>query len=286
MKSVSAVIVTYNRLAMLKNLLYHMDEQTYSLANILIVNNNSSDGTREYLAELEGRYVVLNLEENTGSAGGFAVGINKAYTFESDFIWVLDDDGVPKLDALEKLMTTVDGVLTHYAACNLVTSDKEYLIANPMDFNSRRILAHPGGPFNGILLSRLLLKEVGVPMKSFFIWGEEYEFLNRIQEAGFLTFTVLDSLLVHKSTKIDYRTNGRLPLYARNLVFQFRLKNTDEKGYYISLLALFFRIIRVQLKVLQHGRFVTFFKTCSAVFYGFTKRNLSQEYLEARNIFK
>jgi GT2 family glycosyltransferase len=286
MRSITAVIVTYNRLSMLKNLLEHLDNQSYPLTDVIIVNNNSNDGTREYLSDLEGQYVVLNLDKNLGSAGGFAEGLKKAYSTGSEFIWVLDDDGVPNLDALEKLMTTVDGVLTHYAACNLVTSDNEYLIGNPADFNFRRILAHPGGPFNGILLSRLLLKEVGVPMNSFFIWGEEYEFLNRIQEAGFLTFTVLDAILVHKSTKIDYRTNKRLPMYVRNLVFQFRLKKSGGKSYFVLLLAVIFRIIRLQLKVLQYFRIGTFFRTCSAVYYGFMKKNLLQEYLEARSIFK
>ena len=49
---VDAVIVTYNRLKLLKECISAVLNQTKSINNIIVVNNSSSDGTPEYLKEL------------------------------------------------------------------------------------------------------------------------------------------------------------------------------------------------------------------------------------------
>ena len=53
--SVCAVIVTYNRLDVLKNSLAGIVAQTAKISTILVVDNNSTDGTREYLISLHGQ---------------------------------------------------------------------------------------------------------------------------------------------------------------------------------------------------------------------------------------
>ena len=48
---IDAVVVTYNRLAKLKKVLESFDKQTLIPGTIVIVNNNSNDGTFEFLNE-------------------------------------------------------------------------------------------------------------------------------------------------------------------------------------------------------------------------------------------
>ena len=52
---VTAVVVTYNRLKLLKECIEALLAQTYPEMDILVVNNNSTDGTQEYLDELTGK---------------------------------------------------------------------------------------------------------------------------------------------------------------------------------------------------------------------------------------
>ena len=50
--------------------------------DILVVNNNSSDGTKEYLNSLTDnniKFYIYNLDTNLNGAGGFNYGIKKAY---------------------------------------------------------------------------------------------------------------------------------------------------------------------------------------------------------------
>ena len=52
-KKVCAIIVTYNRLETLKTALAHILAQTVPPAAIIVVDNSSTDGTKEYLASVQ-----------------------------------------------------------------------------------------------------------------------------------------------------------------------------------------------------------------------------------------
>lgn len=80
---ICAVIVTFNRLECLKKALKKYEEQTKRPKYLLVVNNNSSDGTMEYLKiweqeQSEIQKVVVNLPCNTGGAGGFHAGMEES----------------------------------------------------------------------------------------------------------------------------------------------------------------------------------------------------------------
>lgn len=69
----TALIVTFNRLEKLKKSMRETVEAGFS--SIVIVNNGSSDGTREWLSSLsEPGITILNLNNNLGGAGGFKIG--------------------------------------------------------------------------------------------------------------------------------------------------------------------------------------------------------------------
>ena len=50
-------------------------------------------------------YVRMN--ENTGGAGGFYEGVKKGYEKGYDWLWLMDDDGIPKNDCLELLLSKI-----------------------------------------------------------------------------------------------------------------------------------------------------------------------------------
>ena len=56
LKKVDAVVVTYNRLDLLKKCLQALLSQTYKLQNIFVIDNNSQDETLLFLRELSKKY--------------------------------------------------------------------------------------------------------------------------------------------------------------------------------------------------------------------------------------
>ncbi len=104
--NIGVVVVTFNRLEKLKLALKSYEEQRLLPKYILVVNNNSNDGTKEYLEEWKKDKkpfdkIVINLSKNTGGSGGFYEGLKNSLNYDSDWIWVADDDAYPKNDAFE-----------------------------------------------------------------------------------------------------------------------------------------------------------------------------------------
>lgn len=78
--TINCVVVTYNRLALLKECLDALDKQTYPIHKIVIVDNCSTDGTGAFLESLanQSRYMIIRTIENIGGSGGFSLGLKTA----------------------------------------------------------------------------------------------------------------------------------------------------------------------------------------------------------------
>ena len=90
---VSIVIVTYNNLDFTKNCLESMERfNNYENCEVIIVDNLSSDGTREYLTKYEqsrDNIKVILHDENSGFAGGNNIGIKAS---SGDYVILLNND--------------------------------------------------------------------------------------------------------------------------------------------------------------------------------------------------
>lgn len=101
-----AVVVTHNRKAQLKTTLARLlSEPANLLYAVVIVDNQSTDGTHEWLSDFQesgGVFVYSHLsDKNLGGAGGFELGMRLARErFDPDWIVVMDDDARPRPDAL------------------------------------------------------------------------------------------------------------------------------------------------------------------------------------------
>lgn len=125
MKKIAAVVVTYNRKEiLLKNIESLLKQTCSSKLDILIIDNASTDGTVDYIYSYIklNRLIYKNTGKNLGGAGGFNYGIKEAYSMGYKYIWIMDDDTIPKIDALEKLLDA-DAYLNHnygYLASNVL----------------------------------------------------------------------------------------------------------------------------------------------------------------------
>ena len=87
---VSVCIVTYNSAQDIEDCLHAVQRQSFPLASIVVVDNASTDGTREVLARCgDGIRLILN-ERNNGFAGGQNQAI--AASAPSDYVLVLNPD--------------------------------------------------------------------------------------------------------------------------------------------------------------------------------------------------
>ena len=203
--TVAAVIVTYNRLNDLKVCLAAVKGQTREPEGIIVVNNGSTDGTKEFLATQEG--VTAINQENLGGAGGFYAGTKYAYDHGFDWVWMMDDDGMAEEHQLENLLMTAEK--NGYKALNALVVSKEDHTRLP--FGPKQPLAEldltedtiksPVLPFNGTFIHRSVMDKVGFIKKEMFIWGDELEYTKRILEAGIPFVTATKAIHYHPDGK-------------------------------------------------------------------------------------
>ncbi len=207
--TVNAVVVTYNRLDLLKLTLEKLQEQTFRIKKIVVVNNASTDGTKEYLDSFENDtcFEILNLEENYGGAGGFYYGIRKAYELECDYLWIMDDDTIVTPSALEKLIDSFDILKKEkigFLTSNVLFKDGMPCLMNiPStvyrwnEYIDNKIIEISHTSFVAMFIPASVVKEVGLPIKEYFIWGDDGEYSTRIIKAGYSGFLIGESTVYH-----------------------------------------------------------------------------------------
>ncbi len=92
MKKIDLIIISYNRLEELKETITNVLNYKNSLNKIFIIDNNSNDGTDNWLNDLNDDifYKILS-KKNLGVAGGRNLGIQKS---DAEILVFLDDDAV------------------------------------------------------------------------------------------------------------------------------------------------------------------------------------------------
>ena len=210
------VVVTYNRKELLKENLNSLINQNIK-CDILVVDNNSNDGTDSLVKDFQKEYsniIYIKLDENVGGAGGFYNGVSKAYELKYDFVVLMDDDGHPinnnTIRNLIELYYKEDNkkVMINsivYSDYNTKTLSFGMLGANNLEELKEKIkdgkIEGAINPFNGTLLTKELIKDIGYPKKEFFISGDETEYTLRARKNGYKIMTAVSSEYYHPSAK-------------------------------------------------------------------------------------
>lgn len=210
---IACIVVTYNRLCLLKKCLENLNNQTYSNFDIIVVNNNSTDGTQEWLSNKKNLHVIN--QENLGGAGGFYAGMKYAYEHGYDWIWMMDDDGQPDSKQLECLIDGAQRTRSFFLnalVCNI--NDKSRLSFGLVLNNSNIDTVEEAqkfteiqssiNPFNGTLIHRAVIDKIGLIKKEMFVWGDEFDYVFRVRNAGFSMFTIPSAIHYHPSSRANY----------------------------------------------------------------------------------
>jgi GT2 family glycosyltransferase len=236
--SVVAVVVAYNRRELLLECLAGLAAQSRSVDRIVVVDNASTDGTAEAVRAACPDADLVTLMRNTGGAGGFAVGIERAVEgHAADLVWIMDDDTVPTATALEESLRAWEAhpELTLVASRAIWIDGSEH----PMNTPKRRIGASReatrrardfgaipvrSASFVSMLLSASAVRQHGLPVADYFIWNDDFEYSTRLLRRG-EGWYVPASTVVHKTKSLgssDADPGDRFYFEVRNKLWIFR----------------------------------------------------------------
>ncbi|WP_057896496.1 glycosyltransferase family 2 protein [Liquorilactobacillus oeni] len=266
----------------------HQLEKFVPFADIFLVDNNSTDGSKELFtkkyADVERIHLIIN-KFNSGYAGGNNVGIRAAMKSGSDYICILNNDVVIKNDFLSCLID----ILMNNTKVGLIgpcISDTDGIITtsgNNFNFYSTSF----GQPINkgkavdkikkellycDYLLGACLvfrgkdIKKVGFIPEMYFLNFEETEWCFNFIRNDYLVACNTDSVLYHKGSKSIKKISGmQLYFLRRNrVIFESRNASLIQKIIFYSKL--------LPLAVIQTFRHSNF-EAVKAYCDGITGRN-------------
>jgi GT2 family glycosyltransferase len=242
MGNVAAVIVTFNRKHLLSKCLEAVRAQTRPCERLFIIDNASSDGTYEFLAArglLDEAVEYVRLPVNTGSAGGFHEGMRRAYDAGLEWLWLMDDDGCPAPDCLERLLS-FSTVLDVIGPAVVRPDDPARLtwglrsvrpggrfrmwrsITNLADLRSQaagQVYEGIAALFNGVLIRRQVPEAIGFVLADLFIWGDENEYLMRCKAAGFRVGVAVNAFHYHAYLRPRHSSRWKFYYLYRNTMY-------------------------------------------------------------------
>lgn len=236
MKDVVAIVVTYNRKEYLKKCLEALLEQR-EICDILIVDNYSTDGTKEEIEKYINlkQIIYMNTGANLGGAGGFNYGTRKALELGYKYIWLMDDDCIVNKDSLKELLEADKHLNGKYGFLSSVVLWKDGKVCkmNKQKISSNwfeqemllkyGLLSTYYATFVSFFVRKEVVEDVGLPIKEFFIWGDDVEYTNRISKK-YNCFIVGKSQVLH-DTKNNEGSNIARDEVTRLNRYKFAYRN-------------------------------------------------------------
>ena len=173
-RNVTAIVVTYNRLPLLKQCLAALRAQTVQGFTVLLVDNASTDGTADYIKTLAMPGLVCrNPGENLGGAGGFAVVIRPGGLATALAADAAHGDGCGWLSSRALAPDGTDQPM------NL---QRKTMYRDIDGFDAAEVPAVMAS-FVSLFLRTEAVRQFGLPIAEFFIWSDDWEYTRRISRA-------------------------------------------------------------------------------------------------------
>jgi GT2 family glycosyltransferase len=205
------VIPTVGRWELLRACLDGMRAQTHPVAELLVLDNGSEDGTREHLEAMSDvRHV--RTPRQSGSAGAFAAAVEAASAVEADWLWLMDDDGEPLPDALERLLSSPlaqdpsvavlsPAVLGPDGQIDVLHRGLIGRLMRPLPAQEYRPGTAPRlgfSSFNGMMVRAEVARAAGPPRAEMYTQADDVEWCLRIRRHGELRL-IPESRVLHKA---------------------------------------------------------------------------------------
>ena len=250
---IAAVIVTFNREKFLLELINGLQKQTYPLSITIIIDNSNNLDTLFSLKdhgiideipkegldvdwERRGKFNNLDIlyiksSKNIGGAGGFSVGLKKAFDIGYELFWLMDDDIEPLPEALEyqlkflkisKCITpskrAYDGEILHWWGW----LDLKTLREKPIpEKNIKNDYAEVNiSCFEGLLIHKDIIAKIGFPNPEFFIYGDDVVYGYKASQHTKCIYLLKPTFIKKLKKKNFHKRFGKnYPFASRNLSY-------------------------------------------------------------------
>lgn len=195
---VSCLILNWNRLRETARCIESIRNQSYPNIELLLVDNNSDDGSKEFFRNCPMVDTYVELEKNYGCPGGRNRGIRKC---KGEYIFFIDNDGLLHEKAVENAMS----LMCRSPELAVVTGQIiDFIDVKGVDTQSVLEESLPQSRVNfdgGISLHRKEIYNLVGFYPDDYVYGAEESYLSlRILDEDLLIYESADVVLYHKKS--------------------------------------------------------------------------------------
>jgi GT2 family glycosyltransferase len=263
---VFVIIVTYNGIKWIEQCLNSVLNSTIP-STIVVVDNNSTDGSQEQIKELFPEVELIQSNENLGFGRANNLGIKKAYEDGADYVFLLNQDAWVEPDTIEKLVIAQQ-------------RESEYGVISPIHLNGKgdaldynfSLYINPSKCSNlysdiylekirkniyevafvnaaAWLISRKCIETVGGFNPSFFHYGEDDNYIQRLKYHKLKVGILAKTTICHdrESHNDNMYSNDELVLYKRKIIlkisnplYNYSFKREYKKVYKAAIKSILF----------------------------------------------
>lgn len=305
-KLISIIIVNWNGENVIRDCLDSIVTQIYKNIEVIVVDNNSTDASKEIINKSFKKVKLIENKENVGFAEGNNIGSKYA---KGEYILLLNNDTIVTKDFLTKLFNVIDSddsigvVQPKILYRQKVAFKKEAINSIGAFFTATGFLYYPGYLKNPdleiynkqreifsaygacMLIRSSIIKNTGLFDPDFFVYFEETDFCFKVLLQGKKIIYVPNSVIYHKGG-ISARKYGNSGIFFH--AFKNRLcsyiKNLEYKNLALVLPSHIVISELTSIMYLMSGKFDLFFAIQKSFLWNlininktFSKRKLIQK---------
>ncbi len=212
---VSIIILNWNGKENLVRCLYSLGRITYKPVEIIVVDNNSSDGSPELVRKKFPKSRLIVNKKNIGYSGGNNIGIRAS---KGKYVFILNNDTEVKKSFLESLVKKCESdrsigciqpKLVYATDHNLLNAVGSFLTSTGFlyHYGYRKLSSRPqynrsiqmySAKGAAMMLRKTALNKVGLFDEDFFIYFEETDLCHRLWLAGYTIWYEPTSIVYHR----------------------------------------------------------------------------------------
>lgn len=242
------VILNYNRKECLKKCLASVYKIGYPNFEVVLVDNNSTDGSLEMAMTGYSRFIFVKNEENLGYAAGNNKGIRYALERMADYVLLLNNDVEVRENFLDCLIEEAEnnprvGILSPLVFDGY--SGKVWFSGGKIDWLRMKTVHETeiksDNNFESdfisgcaMLVKKEVFKRAGLLDEDFFLYWEDADFSFRAKQAGFKLKVAISSWVDHYERKKSRSNTKTYWLVLSGLVF-FKKNSGTYMKYWIAV---------------------------------------------------
>jgi len=247
-------------------------------AQIVVVDNGSTDGSKELIESKYKDIILLAQPHNLGFAGGVNVGISYALEQAADYVILFNNDAVAEENWVEKLVGSAENHKEHgIITSKFMRMDKLHLDSTG-DFYSIWGLPFPRGrneedkvqydtgidvfgATGGASLYRAeMLNQIGLFDEDFFAYYEDVDISFRAQLAGWKVLYEPEAIAYHHVSATSSRLGDFARFHSAKNFLLVYAKNMPGKLYFKYLPLFTLQLLRMAASSLVRRKFKVFLR--------------------------